>query len=59
MRFSTELKGNAPSTLSINILAASSPTRKPRCSTVVSIGSHDTARIPLVKPQIDMSSGMR
>ena len=42
-RFSTFSIGLRPSTFSIRISAASSPTRCPRCSTVVSIGSQAMA----------------
>ena len=57
-RFSTLSFGNLPSTWSISMLAASSPIKNPRCSTVVSIGSHAIARCPFVKPQMEISSGI-
>ena len=58
-RFSILSFGIMPSTLSIRISAASLPTSTPLCSTVVSCGSHATARLPLVKPHTEMPSGIR
>ena len=59
MRFSAWSIGMVPSTWPMRMLAASSPTRMPCCSTVVSIGSHDVAHTPLVNPQMLTSSGTR